>query len=142
MSYKQDYTAPKFRYNNHKATAKRRNIPFLLTFEQWWDIWQQSGHWLDRGKGHGKYVMSRIGDLGSYEIGNVFIQSSVQNLVDSASKRRYVAQSAEWIAKRVASKAATLKIKPQVYTKQSPEHVAKRTASRMETFKRKKEQII
>ena len=142
MSYKQDYTAPICKYQNHKATAKRRNIPFLLTFEQWWNIWQQSGHWSDRGKGQGKYCMSRIGDLGAYEIGNVFIQSSVQNLVDSAPKKRNVAQSAEHIAKRVASKAATLKIKPQVYTKQSLEHITKRIASRIETVKRNKEQII
>lgn len=63
-----------------KAHARRRRIPFLLTFEEWWDIWQQSGHWEERGRKMGQYVMSRPNDKGAYEIGNVRIITTEQNL--------------------------------------------------------------
>lgn len=68
------------KYHVHKAGAKRRNIPFLFTFEQWWDIWQKSGHWAERGWGADKYCMSRIGDVGPYEVSNVFVQTNGENV--------------------------------------------------------------
>ena len=56
-----------------RQSARNRKITWNLTFDEWWDIWQQSGHWNNRGVHKGQYCMSRIGDVGSYEIGNVFI---------------------------------------------------------------------
>ena len=76
----------KSKYSVHKAGAKARQIDFLLTFDEWWDIWQKSGHWDERGRRTGEYVMSRIGDIGPYAIGNVFIQLSSQNVKDSLNK--------------------------------------------------------
>lgn len=77
----------KFDLKTRKAFAtqkchatKVRGISFLLTFQQWWDIWQQSGHWEQRGPHVGEYCMSRYGDKGAYEIGNVFIQLSSMNV--------------------------------------------------------------
>jgi hypothetical protein len=32
------------RYNDHKASAKQRGIPFLLIYRQWLSIWKASGH--------------------------------------------------------------------------------------------------
>jgi hypothetical protein len=66
-------------YSKQKSNAKSRSINFTLTFEEWWDIWQQSGKWEERGKKKGQYVMSRKGDTGPYAIGNVFIQTCNQN---------------------------------------------------------------
>ena len=73
----------KQRYYEHKQNANRRNIPFLLTFEEWTNIWMNSGTWHLRGKGKGSYVMSRIGDIGAYEIGNVYINTQEQNASDT-----------------------------------------------------------
>lgn len=53
---------------------------FLFTFDEWWDIWQRSGHWEERGWGSNKYCMSRFNDRGAYEINNVFIQTNGQNV--------------------------------------------------------------
>lgn len=54
------------RWSQQKGHAKERGIGFKLTFEQWWDIWQQSGYYHLRGKNKDSYVMSRYGDIGAY----------------------------------------------------------------------------
>ena len=63
------------RYKSQKATAKQRGIGFNLTYEEWLNIWESSGK-LDQ---YGYYVMSRVGDTGPYEVGNVFIQKRSEN---------------------------------------------------------------
>ena len=63
----------KRRFDHHKSSAGQRGVPFLLTFDQWLQIWQESGHLHERGCRSGQYVMSRHGDIGSYEVGNVSI---------------------------------------------------------------------
>ena len=66
-------------YACQKGKAKHRGIDFNLTYEQWFDIWKNSGHLADRGCRQGGYVMSRIKDQGPYEIGNIIIQSKYAN---------------------------------------------------------------
>jgi hypothetical protein len=70
---------PRDRFGQHKRSAGRRGVPFLLTFEQWWSIWQQSGRWHERGCVRGKYVMARLGDRGPYAVGNVKIIPCEEN---------------------------------------------------------------
>ena len=70
----------KNKYYTQKACAKRRGIEFKLSFSEWWDVWQQSGKWEERGCKKGQYVMSRYKDIGAYEIGNVFIQTTNDNV--------------------------------------------------------------
>ena len=70
---------PQGRYNQQKAHAKQRGIEFLLTFEQWLELWTKSGHLNERGRGAGAYNMCRIADQGPYAIGNVFIGTTEQN---------------------------------------------------------------
>ena len=60
-------------WHAHKWNARRRNIPFLLTYEQWLDIWLQSGHLHERGNRKGQYVMARFEDTGPYSVNNVKI---------------------------------------------------------------------
>lgn len=78
----------KNKYSCHKGAAKRRGIGFTLTFEEWCDIWKQSGKWELRGRNKGQYVMSRIGDNGDYAVGNVFIQLSENNVIDANHNKR------------------------------------------------------
>lgn len=61
----------KKQFNEQKANAKKRNIQFDLTYEQWVEIWGDKISL--RGVGKGKYCMSRIGDRGPYAKGNVEI---------------------------------------------------------------------
>lgn len=55
---------------------------FLLTLDQWKQIWFASGKWDQRGRGADKYCMCRIGDAGAYEMGNVFIELGAKNVSD------------------------------------------------------------
>jgi len=95
----------KYRYANHKARAKKRNIPFLLSFVEWKQIWLNSGQWENRGRGKGKCVMSRINDIGPYAVDNVFIQTFEGNSSDGHKDKK---QSSIHIARR----AESLKGKP------------------------------
>lgn len=73
---------------NHKflrqrCKAKQRGIEWLLTFDEWWAIWTESGHWQERGHNFGCYVMARHGDVGPYAVGNVSIITHSQNISDA-----------------------------------------------------------
>jgi hypothetical protein len=80
---------PKDKYRDHKRGATARGINFLLTFDEWWNIWQQSGYWDKRGCKKGQYCMSRIGDIGPYIVGNVFIQTHRQNILDCQNRNKF-----------------------------------------------------
>jgi len=73
--------SPHGKYKIHKTNAKRRGIPFELTYAQWWGIWQRSGKWDQRGNDRPDgYVMGRKGDVGSYAVGNVEIITHAENV--------------------------------------------------------------
>jgi len=76
MSFGKD---TKIKYWNHQQRAKRKGISFELSLEEWYDIWQQSGHWHERGPRKGQYVMSRFNDTGPYAKDNVYIQTNGDN---------------------------------------------------------------
>ncbi len=117
------------KYKSHIYSASQRTIPFKLTFEQWYNIWQESGKWDHRGRGSGKYVMSRKNDKGAYEIGNVFIQSNARNVSDGRKGIR--------LPNQIEKLAEINKGK-----KQSSEHIRKRIESRIKTVYKNKQGII
>lgn len=69
-------------YRMQKSNARTRKIPFLLTFEQWLELWSASGKLEQRGRGADKFCMCRNKDVGSYEVGNVFIGTGRENVRD------------------------------------------------------------
>ena len=68
------------RYKMQERNALARGVPFLLSFEQWLSIWTESGKLDQRGRGAEKFCMCRNGDVGPYEIGNVFIGTGRENV--------------------------------------------------------------
>ena len=95
-------TNAKTKYTTHKSNAKRRGIEFNLTFEQWFDIWEKSGKWDERGRSANKYCMCRVGDTGSYSVNNVFIGQGKHNVsdgnigkIDSEETKRRKSQAAK-----------------------------------------------
>lgn len=60
-------------YQTHKRNARKREVPFLISFDEWCKIWFDSGHWHERGHNKGNYVMCRKGDVGPYSVDNVYI---------------------------------------------------------------------
>ena len=119
------------RYNQQKHMAvKKRNIPFEITFEEWYDIWMKSGHWEERGRSG--YVMTRYNDIGPYAVGNVEIRHTSENAFDRRGIK-YPPRTQEHSLK--ISIANTGKPNIRKGKKNSPEHIAKY----IETRKRNKE---
>lgn len=79
------YRTPLGAYRSQRRNAFERGIGWKFTLWQWWQVWQQSGLWAQRGRGQG-YVMRRIGDLGDYEPGNVFIGKATENSSEGRGK--------------------------------------------------------
>lgn len=77
-------------YQVHLYNARSRNIPWLLSFKTWLDIWRQSGHIEERGRGTNKYVMARIGDIGAYSPTNVYITLFTDNIKDGWDNNRHL----------------------------------------------------
>lgn len=67
----------------YKRDAAGNPVEMRLTFEEWLHIWVESGKLHLRGCRRGQYVMSRTLDLGHYEVGNVFIQETSNNVRDA-----------------------------------------------------------
>jgi hypothetical protein len=66
--------------------AVKRGLKMELTFEEWYDIWQASGHWEERGRKANQYVMSRHNDQGNYALGNVSIKQRIDNSIEGCRK--------------------------------------------------------
>lgn len=81
-------TTPRWKFLLQQRQAKARGIVFLLTFDEWWEIWEQSGHWENRGKKSGQYVMARFGDVGPYAVGNVRITTCNENASEQKRRKR------------------------------------------------------
>ena len=72
-------------FTSHKNHSKCRGISFEFTFEEWIKWWENAlgTEWrILRGKNKGKYVMARIGDVGSYSSNNVECMLHEQNCKD------------------------------------------------------------
>jgi len=83
----------------HKVCAKKRGIPFHLTFDQWCSIWNPYWHLRD---GTGNMAMARHLDEGDYEIGNVRIITRVENATEQGEFKR--AAEMESMRKEAADK--------------------------------------
>ena len=76
------FKSPRGRYHQHKTSAGKRGIPFLLTFEEWWDIWQTSGS--GRNAGADEISMSwRVWAPGCHERDNIRICLVGENVGES-----------------------------------------------------------
>jgi hypothetical protein len=81
--------------------ARDRGVDWQMSFEEWMTVWLESGHWLQRGKGRGRYNMSRINDTGPYAVDNVFIQLHEENARDGHKGKP---KSPEHLAAAVAAR--------------------------------------
>lgn len=73
------YRTPIGAFQSQRSSARWRGITWSLKFWEWWTVWQQSGKWADRGLARDAYVMCRFGDVGPYEVGNVYIATLGHN---------------------------------------------------------------
>lgn len=75
------------RWQNQRGSARWRGIAFEITFEQWEAWWAETGHFDERGKERGQWVMARKGDRGAYETGNVECIKAERNVSEGNSRR-------------------------------------------------------
>lgn len=92
--YRQQFTEVDINYALTRFTYQRRHaevirgVKFEMSFEQWLQLWLDSGHWDKRGRGAENFCMARIGDIGPYSINNVYIATNSQNTHDGFTIRR------------------------------------------------------
>ncbi len=84
---KETRESPIGRYRMHKKNAELRDVPWEFTFDSWWKVWEDSGKWLERGKGTNKYQMCRSGDMGPYSPDNVRIATQLENIQERFAKK-------------------------------------------------------
>lgn len=85
-------------YNVQKKTQTRRKpdrnghrIQVTMTFEEWLQVWGESGKLPLRGSGRGKFCMARKDDLGDYAVGNVEIKACEENSREAKLGRSHTA---------------------------------------------------
>lgn len=81
------YQTPIRAFTNQRNNAHQRQIEWRMTFWQWWNVWQVSGHWNERGREGTNYVMCRTGDEGPYAPDNVFIAQACVNCSEKKTKK-------------------------------------------------------
>ena len=77
------------KFTDQKNKAGKRGILFKFTFPDWLEWWVNTGKWHERGKRPDQYCMSRYGDLGPYELGNVFCNTNLQNCISANLGRKH-----------------------------------------------------
>jgi len=83
---KQQYSVQKSHCKPHdKRDVAGLPVEMKMSFEQWLQVWVESGKYHLRGNRKGCYVMARKDDLGHYAVGNVEIIPHAEN-VSFASK--------------------------------------------------------
>jgi hypothetical protein len=85
--------SPRGKFKQQRDNAKKRGIAWELTFSRWCEIWEESGHWGERGNFDEGYVMARHGDDGPYADGNVSIKRHNDNV---AERNRWYFAERRW----------------------------------------------
>lgn len=69
--------SPRGRYFKQRQYAQKRGIPFTISFDEWWGLWEP--HWANRGPRADQFCMARTNDEGAYALGNVRITTNKEN---------------------------------------------------------------
>jgi hypothetical protein len=74
-------------FKRQAQSARDRGIAWHLTLWQWWQIWDASAKWNERGRGQG-YVMARKADEGPYSVDNVYITTAIAHSSEAPKKKK------------------------------------------------------
>ena len=59
------------RHRMNRQRARQLGIGFELSFDDWLAWWKDTGHFHERGRRRGQYVMARIDRTAPYRLGNL-----------------------------------------------------------------------
>lgn len=68
----------------------QRGVEWKFTFDTWMKLWNDSGHYDERGASRGKYCMARLRDIGPYSPENCTIVPWVLNTTDARRKIKLI----------------------------------------------------
>lgn len=71
-----------------KHSAQHKDIPFTLTLQQWFSLWEESGKSHLFGRGEGKYCLGRIDDSKGFSATNVEVVDYKKFMVKTALNRK------------------------------------------------------
>src|SRR5262245_4444744 len=74
-------------FNRQRRTAKQRGVEWKLDFWEWLKIWEDSGHFEERGRRRGQYQMCRNSDVGPYASSTVRIDTQAANIREAVRIR-------------------------------------------------------
>jgi hypothetical protein len=89
-------------FRSQYNSAKRRNIEFKFTFEQWWDWWKVDNRIERRGMGRDALLMARFNDVGPYSADNVFCTThhdNVSNMGEESRKKHGENLTKSWVGR-------------------------------------------
>ena len=92
MDYKSYQAVPqkiRVAYLQQKRDAGYRGIKWEFNLASWLKVWVDSGHLAERGKGSGKFVMSRPNDQGQYSPSTVKIITHNENSLECRNHADY-----------------------------------------------------
>lgn len=72
------------RWREQRYNSAKRDIPFMIPLPDWLAFWIASGHYHQRGRRRGDYVMARFNDVGPYAIGNIKIVRVEDNIIEGS----------------------------------------------------------
>lgn len=67
----------RYAFLGQRHSSNQRGVEFNLTFKEWEDFW--GDRFWKRGREPNDLVMGRYGDVGAYEIGNIYITTGKEN---------------------------------------------------------------
>ncbi|RKY56962.1 MAG: hypothetical protein DRP93_00225 [Candidatus Neomarinimicrobiota bacterium] len=107
-------------YHAHKNNATYRGAEYLLTFEEWYGLWESSGKWEQKGvRGH-QYVLGRKDPTKPFVVDNCVIRTQSENM-QRASKGKPKSVN----TKRLMSQAKQGKEKTELHKQHMSEGQAK-----------------
>lgn len=65
--------SPTAKFVRAQAAARRRGVPWELTFNQWLNLWEDSGHCNADGPNTTQYRLVRFNDTGAFRMGNAVV---------------------------------------------------------------------
>jgi len=73
---------PREKYTGMRFHSEERGIDFNLSYEEFLEMWLESGKWELRGKHKEAYQLCRYHDEGAYSVNNCYIGTVQQNQHD------------------------------------------------------------
>lgn len=79
-----DENPKKYAFLGQRHTSKQRGVEFNLTFAEWVAFWGDDFHL--RGIRNENLQMCRYGDVGAYEVGNIYKDTKLINRIGPRAK--------------------------------------------------------